>query len=867
MPDDRPDIPTSNDPYSRIEELEQQVRELSGLVSRMIDQQVHPADNESPEQLQTNPDQLELHDEDHDPGLSDLVHSLGHRIGQALGGEEGESLESRIGGIWLTRIAAVLMMTVVALGFALTIRDAGLGAWQKIGAGYGVAVAGIAYGLFSRARQDVLAQTALGCGLAVFYFTTYATGFITDMQLIPDPRVGVAVLAVALLLVMAAIHVRRSQGAAGITLFLIFYTVVLSMRGSPLLSEVMYAFGTCAVLAIAALIFHLQHRWLTFTWGALIATHLTYLFFFKAKPPDLGLTDEQYFWLSNGTLAFIYILFSTACVTDARRTGEYRRTVGPMCGVNSFLFFTLTWFAIRDVYPEYEWAFRLGFAALLVAFAAYAHLSGPRLNYLFQIFVAKALILFTLALQAYLSHEWLLVAMALECLGLGLSYQRSGLVVFKLMGLILLSITFAGAIVSVRIPGEVAVFNWRVPANWFVCVGAPFVFTLVAAFYEHFVRRVPPEKRVVKGQWFLADGVFDIRSTTVAMVHAAAAAIILMVVTIIELGESPHLPYILAGESIALVAWGLVLRTPQIDVAGVLLLAASHMTYHTFLLIDHQGFGTYDYFVHLTVGIALLTYLGGFLWERYLSRIEGGTDLEHDLLAGIPYLAATLMLVTLVTRQLEPHFAALVLNLIAVGLMLVSAIAKLTGIRASGVLALALGTALFYREMYNFSDPLALKTHFFATLIGLLITFTATERLVLAWGRGQNEVHDSTPDFVRSLLVIVASLLGVLALWEWSPPHRLSLYLLGLSLGAMVIGVIFGESRYRWAAIVIYFIALLRAYGYDLPSLSPPYRFVSFVGLCIPLLVISWGYSRYRARTLRELHTGQQPDDSHGQKA
>lgn len=865
MSDERPKIPPSDDPYSRIEELEHQVRELSGLVARMMDNQVHPPEPE-PGSTDGHPNQLEFSGHDH-PGFSDIMESLGHRIGQALGGEEGESLETRIGGIWLTRIAAVLLMTVVALGFALTIRDAGLGAWQKLVVGYGVAVAGIVYGLFSRARNDVLAQTALGCGLAVFYFTTYAMGFVPDMQLIPDARLGVAALAVALLLVMAAIHVRQSQGAAGITLFLIFYTVVLSMRDSPSVSEVMYAFGTCGVLAVAALIFHLRHRWLSFTWGALVATHLTYLFFFKAKPPMLALSDEQYFWLSNGTLAFIYILFSMACVTDARRTGEYRRTVGPMSGVNSFLFFSLTWFSIRDVYPEYEWLFRFAFCALLLAFAFYAHLSGPRLNYLFQIFIAKALILFTLALQAYLSHEWLLVAMAVECLGLAFSYQRSGLVVFKLMGLLLLAVTFVGAILSVRIPGEIELIYGVVPANWFVCVGTPFVLTLVAAFYEHFVRRVPPERRVVKGQWFLADGVFDIRSATVAMIHAAAAAIILMVVTIIDLGESPHLPYILAGESVALVSWGLLLRTPQIDVAGVLLLAASHMSYHTFLFIERDGFGSYAYFVHLTVGIAVLTYLGGFLWERYLSRIQGGTQFEHDLLAGIPYLASTLMLVTLVTRELEPQFAALTLNVIAVGLMLVSAVAKLTGLRASAVLALALGTALFYREMYNFSDPLALKPYFFGTLVGVLVTFVATERLVLLWGRGQREVHDSTPDFVRTLLATVASLLGVLALWEWAPPHLLSLYLLGFAIAAMVCGVFFRESRYRWAAIVVYFIALLRAYAYDLPSLSPTYRFLSFVGLCIPLIIISWGYSRYRARALRTLRMGRDSEDRHGQQA
>lgn len=865
MSDYRPRTPPPGDPYARIEELEHQVRELSGLVSRMIDDRVHPREAEAPSELDANPEQLEFH-EDH-PGFTEIMESLGHRLGQALGGEDGEPLEYRVGAIWLTRIAALLIMTVVALGFALTLRDAGLHPWQKILAGYGLAAAGIAYGVYARGRYDVLAQTMLGSGLAVFYFTTYAAGFVADARLTDRPVIGVAALAVALTLVMGVIHYRRSQSAAGIALFLIFYTVVLSMRGSPSLTEVMYAFGTCGVLAVAALVFHLRHRWLSFTWAALAATYATYLFFFEAKPPALDLSDQQYFWLSNGMLAFIYVLFSTACVTDARRTGEYRRTVGPVSGVNSFLFFTLTWFSIRDVYPAYEWLFRLGFGGLLLSFAVYAHVSGPRLNYLFQIFIAKAVILFTLAMQSYLSHEWLHVALAVECLGLAFSYKRSGLVIFKLMGLALLGAILLGAIASVRISGEIALPGGPVPANWFVCVGTALVLSLVAGFYEHFVRRVPPERRTVRGQWFLADGAFDLRSTTVAMLHAASAAVILMVITIIDLGESRYLPFILAGESVAVVLWGLMLRTPQIDVAGVLLLASSHMTYHTFLFMGREGFGAYAWFVPMTIGIAVMTYIGGFLWERYLTRIEGGTDFEHDLLAGIPYLASTLMLVTLVTREMPPHFAAVTLNVIAVALMLISAVTRLTGIRASGILALALGTAHFYREMYNFSDPLALKPWFFASLIGVLLTFLATERLVMLWGRGQREVHDSTPDFVRTLLVVVASLLGVLALWEWAPADRLTLYLLGLSLAAMAFGVAVGESRYRWASIAVYFLALLRAYIYDLPSLPATYRFLSFVGLCIPLVIISWGYSRYRARTLSELRDGPTNQGRHGQQA
>lgn len=826
----------------RIEELESQVRELSVLVEALLSKQETPAPDPgaAEEAAEAAPEPPKPH----------LVDGVREGVGRALGGEEGESLESRIGGIWLGRVAVVITMTAVVLGGATTLSNEALQPVQKIAIGYVLAAFAVGYGLLSREKGDLFPQTLLGSGLAALYFTTYAGFFVETTRVFTNPWAAIPALGLCLLSLAVVAHLRRSQTAAGIALFLIYYTVVLSLTegGGP--ESIYYAFITCSTVSLLAFVFHLTHRWLSFTWAALIASHLTYIFFFLAKPVQLDMTEEVYFWISNGFLTLNYVLFSAVCITDARKTGEFRRTVAPMAGVNSAVFLTLTWFAVREQYIEFEWVFRLGIAGGLGFFALYAALAGPKWNYLFQVYIAKMVLMFTLAMQAYLTNEWLLVAMALECLGLTISYNRSGLVIFKLLGFALLLFVFVGCLAAVRLPGEVALAGYTIPAKWIACVGVPLVLACIAGLYEHFVRPVLPEQRVLRGQWFLADSFLDVSSATMSLLHAAAGSLILLTITIIDLGNSPALPYFLAGESIVMVVVGFSLRTPQVEVASVLLLIAAHVCYHVFLFTGKAGFETQEFYAFFTVGVALLTFLGGYLWERFLRHVKGGTQREHEAVASLPYLAATLMLTTLMQRDLELLYVPLGQNLLGLALVLGGALTLLSGLRISSILALALGTASFYSGIYNFSNPLWDMPGFFTAFVLFLATYVAAERIVNHW---VNEAHHvfTGAGVLRTGFVTVVAILGVLGLWEWAPEGYLTLYFLGLAVTLMALGAVFRESRYRWVALVVYLIAIGRAYAYDLTNLNPLYQFFSFTALCVPLLLISWAYSRIRLRNLR----------------
>lgn len=842
------------DPEKRIEELENEVRELRNLVQALADHQ-DGTDSQSAVEESTAPVEA-------DRGAPSWSSAIERGVGRALGGESGESLESRLGAIWLSRIAVLLLMTTVALGAAVTFSNDFVGPWDKMLIGYGLAAMAILYGLLLHDRRHLFPQTMLGGGLAILYFTTYAVFNVDEMTLFTSQAAAVSSLLGCLLLLAVVVHWRKSQTAAGISLFLIFYTVVLSCWNGVTIANFTYALTTLSVVACVALFFHVVHRWLLFTWGALIATHLTYLYFFLYQPAALDIPEKTYFWISNGFLTLVYVLFTIICITDARKTGEYRRTVAPMAGVNSFIYFCLTWIAIRQVYPAEEWMFRLGFTGGLAAFTVLTAVIGPRLNYLFQIFIAKTFIMLTLAFQAYLTHEWLLVAFAIECLALSFSYKRSGLVTFKALGLGLLIVTFAGAVLFIRSEAPVELGEYVVQANWFTCVGVAFVLCIVAWFYSRFIRRTPPEERTVKGQWFLADTFLDVPSSTVALLHAACAAFLVLGVTIIEGLDDPRLPYMLVLESVLFLTLGLLLRTVQVQVVCVLPLVAAHVVYHAFLWMEQSAFVAQENYLLYTALTAGYTYVGAHVWEAYLRRFPVNAQWEHDLSASIPYMAATFMLTALFDQVFPLIYSALAQNGLAVAAMIIAVITGYAGMKVAGLLAAGIATFSFVDGVGPSAAVDTSSLEFLALGGAFLAAYALTERFlrVFEWRVERRAPVDET---MRWVIVVTGVVMGAYGLLVWAPEAFLTLYWLGLAAVIMLLGAVFWESRYRWAAMAVLGAVIVRAFLYDLQQLSLVDKLLSFAALTLVLIPIAWAYSRYRVAALKKMEDGPQEEVGH----
>ncbi|MFP4502140.1 MAG: DUF2339 domain-containing protein [Candidatus Hydrogenedentota bacterium] len=776
-----------------------------------------------------------------------LIDDMRQRVDRALKNNGDGSIESVIGAVWLSRLAVVVMMTAFALAARATLQDWDLGAERKVALGYAVAVVFTAYGLLVRRRSDLFAQAVAACGLASFYFTTYAAFFVPEMRIafLAGSPWAIPALLMCLGVLSAVAQWRRSPTIAGVGLFLAYYTVLVSCTGeSTSLTELAYALLTCTVLAAVTLGFYIVNRWVAFSWAALIATHTAFYFFIYRQPAGLNIGALPYFWVSTGFLTVCYILFAVGFLIDAYRQGDYRRRVAPMSGVNSFIYFALMWFAIRASYPESEWLFRSAFAVLLVWLAALARIAGPRRNYLFQVFAAKAIIMVTLALEAYLSSEKLLVVLAIEALALGISHWRSGIVAFKALGLVLMLVTTATAMLHLRVPGTIEIAGYAMPANWFGAAGVTAVFVLSASFYENFVRRVPAHDRHYRSQWLLADSWLDLPPQIMAMFYAVAAALILLSITIVDLGNSVRLPYLLAGGGVALAVAGCVLRARQVDVASVLLLAAAHVTYYIFLWLPKEGFLFQEHYFALTLFLALFTYVGAYLWERYLHRFADGSEWEHHVTASLPYLAATMLLATLIQHTLAPAQVPAITGAIGVALLLVGLFTGYVGVKASGLLALGVATVWFYEHLYTPEAPLVTADGFFPYFCGFVATFAGAERAFA--GFKQRETGASClEDAVRTVLVAAGILVAGAGLLAWTSEDWLIVSLFVFAVITMAFGFLVREPRYRWGALCVFGVALLRAFLF-LDSLSPTVQVITFGAAGVLLLGVSWFYARLR---------------------
>lgn len=821
------------DPSKRVEELEAQVQALNAQVQELLAR--HDATEEDPPEEAST----EL-------AASPLVGQVRAQVERVIGANSDDSIEAHIGAVWLSRLAMVVTMTFLVLGARFTVGTDALGNVQKVAAGYGVTLLFVLFALWQRKRADAFTQALLGCGLAALYFTTYAAFFVQEMRLLDQPWIGTGILAACLGVLGWSAHRWKSQTVAGIGLFLAYYTILLSGALAPSIETLTYGLVTCATLALVALLLHLVHQWLFLSWGALIATHGTYLYFFWSKPHGLDIPDNDYFWISNGFLTLCYVLFSLIAILDARKRGEYRRFVAPLAGFNSLVYFCATYWSIRDAYPNDEWSFRLAFACVLAAFALLAETTGPRRNYLFQIFIAKAVIMLTLAIQSYLSNETLLVAFAIECIGLAISYRRSGVVVFKVMGLALATLTFALCLLSVKMAGTVEIRGYVVQANWFNAIGVSIAFTFLAFLYERFIGRMQPEQRTLSGQWFLADSWLDITGGLAALFHAAAAAIILLTFTILEGGEDVALPYILAAEASIMAAVGLLLFTPQIEIACVLLLVAAHVCYHVFLWLPQPGFELQENYTTYTLAMAGLTYVGAHAFERYLNRFRfGPRDLDHHLLAAFPYLAGTFLILTLVSRETDVLYLPPVCAALGLALLLLGVLTRYTGVVASSIMAMLACGVHFYIHLYNSSAPLARQPEFLPFLGLMLATFAINERLLFAAERTRR-LPQNFSSISRTIYVAATAIFGLLGLHAWSQDRDvLVFYLLGHGLITLALGAIFSESRYRWAGLFLFVAAIGWAFLH-FEDLAPLFQLLTFGASAAVLLLVSWGYSQYR---------------------
>jgi len=159
----------------------------------------------------------------------------------------GADWEAVIGGNWLNKLGALVLVVGIALLLAYSV--AHLGPAGRVALGLSVSVAMLVTGvvLQRRERYRIFAEGLLGGGWAGLYFTTYAMHGLEAARIIDSPLLGTLLLfAVAVGMVGHSLHY-RSQAITGLAYFIVFATLAISplsrfalVAGIPVVASLLY---------------------------------------------------------------------------------------------------------------------------------------------------------------------------------------------------------------------------------------------------------------------------------------------------------------------------------------------------------------------------------------------------------------------------------------------------------------------------------------------------------------------------------------------------------------------------------------------------------------------------------------------------
>ncbi|MBI1896073.1 MAG: DUF2339 domain-containing protein [Acidobacteria bacterium] len=268
--------------------------------------------------------------------------------------------EARIGGSWLNRLGALVLVIGIALflGYSLT----QLGPAGKVAIGYAVGISMLGAGV-ALERSTVYRNFALGLiggGWAGIYFTTYALHGLPAARIVYQPTAAAALLlAVSALIVLHSFRYRSEvvTGLASLTAF-------VSLNLSPLTG-----FTVVATLFLAVALVLIAHR---FAWFrlAVAGAVLTYgTFALTYEPAVYGVAG-----LLNGqaVLWMYWLVFEAFDLMDLRRRAAARGLERTLFGLNAFGFVAAS--------ILHEWAMSSTQWALFFACAAAAYLASAALR-------------------------------------------------------------------------------------------------------------------------------------------------------------------------------------------------------------------------------------------------------------------------------------------------------------------------------------------------------------------------------------------------------------------------------------------------------------------------------------------------------
>ena len=816
-----------------------------------------------------------------------------------------ESFEVRLGTFWLPRIGMAALLT--GLVWAVTWSYQYLGRGGKVALSYLCAAALGGLGVWLEKKMPQFGRVLQAGGMALAYFVTYAMHFSEALRVIESPTLALSLLAIVVAGIVIVADRRKSALLAGMALFFGYYTSVVSGVAT-------FTLASNAVLAAAALWFLARNRWVPISYGAVLATYLTYMIWVWQLNRwgdldhliwDAGYLSGEAFRLRAAFLSIYWLLFTAGGLLVNREALNTPERNG-LLTLNNLFFFLLFSLLMHHAHPGAQWQFHFSFGGALLLLSALAY----------QRFQPERSVMDGLFLQ-------------------GLAVATLGIVSY-----------FEGGTLAAVLAVESLLVLWL--ARWMASPWLPWIAR--AAFAMAFFTAWPRYPGVWAGWFAAAIGFVCARSenrsgrgASAAFFAVAATALAMRVADVYF--DPPDMPWVWVAGAVIVAAMAGALRTREIFWAAHLPLAWAFGGF-LFVALDAGGW-------ELAPSLALIAVtllFGLFVWGGARAR-DDATDATNAL--SIYVLAATVAIIVTTLQNGAAPWRPAVLMIEALVLLLVGhrlnerafilsavgpfsvAVVIFVGSRLGWLpaswdiglapaLALIAATFVFALSMWGRARAAgdAARAGTFLWLCGLpammmVLTTTwehcpdrwrlavfAAETLTLviaarladepvfvwlsmaplaagaaghsfanrriygvrsvAWTNLLTGVallvatervlsRESTFRKLRTGIVLIVTVVAMFALRRLVASAYLTVDWAVLGFMLLALGFAVKARAWRLAGLAMLTFSLLRAVLHDMAALDTPYRILSFIGLGAILLVLGFLYTKNREKLAKWL--------------
>ena len=326
-----------------------------------------------------------------------------------------ESFEVRLGTYWLPRIGMAVLLT--GMVFLVTWSYQYLGRGGKVALSYLCCAVLIGLGWWLERKMAQFGRILQAGGMALTYFITYAIHYSESLRVINSPAVALTLLGLVVAGIVVVADARKSALLAGMALFFGYYTSVIS-------GVAPFTLASNAVLAASALWFLARNRWVPISYGAVLATYLTYMIWVWKLNRwgeldhllwDAGYLSAADFRLRATFLSIYWLLFSVGGLILTRDAMNPAERNG-LLTLNNVFFFVLFTLLMHHGHPDVQWQFQFCFGGALLVLSALTYQRFRPERLVMETLFLQGVAVATLGVLTYFKGVQLVGALSLESL-------------------------------------------------------------------------------------------------------------------------------------------------------------------------------------------------------------------------------------------------------------------------------------------------------------------------------------------------------------------------------------------------------------------------------------------------------------------